>query len=90
MGSVYIGYIEIPDVVAAKIMGKDGRGISPDDVRSAVQVPARHESARWLDDERGPRVLAIGRDATGRRIKVILYPVDTSDGTWRLATAFHG
>jgi hypothetical protein len=48
------------------------------------------ESSQWSWDERpdrGWRLLVTGRTYTGRRLFVVLYPVDEDDGVWRLGTA---
>lgn len=48
------------------------------------------ESSVWSWDERpdrGWRLLVTGRTYTGRRLFVVLYPVDEDDGVWRLGTA---
>ena len=85
---IYIGHVIVPPGVAEKIGSK--HGLSEQDVRDAVQWPAQVVEAVWLeppDDLRGPRVVAKGLTSTGRVIKVVLYPVDESDGTWRLGTA---
>lgn len=85
---LYFGLIVFPSAVVAKINSK--HGITEQDVRDAVQWPAR-PAAYWIgldDDPRGPRAVAVGRTAFGTMIQVVLYPVgDPADGTWRLGTA---
>ena len=88
MRSVYIGHIECSPAVAERISSK--HGISLQDVRDAVQWPARPLRAARLGEEidrRGPRLAAEGLTASGRILKVVLYPVDEAEGTWRLGTA---
>ncbi len=85
---IYIGQVVVPPAVAEKIGSK--HGLSEQDVRDAVQWPARVLQASWLeppDDPRGPRLVVKGLTGTGRLIKVVLYPVDQTDGIWRLGTA---
>ena len=86
---LYFGQIECPETVIAKINSK--HGLTEQDVRDAVQWPARPIRAFWIgldDDPRGPRAVAIATTLDGRRIKVVLYPADGPfEGTWRLGTA---
>jgi hypothetical protein len=59
------------------------------EVREAV-VLCDVESSEWSWDERpdrGWRLLVTGRTYAGRRLFVVLYPVDENDGVWRLGTA---
>lgn len=59
------------------------------EVREAV-VLCDVESSKWSWDERpdrGWRLLMTGRTYRGRRLFVVLYPVDEADGVWRLGTA---
>lgn len=52
------------------------------------EVVARSEQARLSPNEDGViRLLLVGVTASGRRVKVVLYPTERS-GVWRLATAF--
>ncbi len=87
--SIYLGYIICPPGVIEKINSK--HGFTEQDVRDAVQWPARPLRLFWIglhDDPRGPRAVAIADVSDGRRIKVVLYPVDDpEEGTWRLGTA---
>lgn len=85
---IHIGQVIVPPAVAEKSGSK--HGLSEQDVRDAVQWPARVLQASWLeppDDPRGPRLVVKGLTGTGRLIKVVLYPVDQIYGTWRLGTA---
>jgi hypothetical protein len=48
------------------------------------------ESSVWdwhPDAARGWRLLVTAKTYVGRRLLVVLYPVDESEGTWRLGTA---
>lgn len=83
MAGIYIGQIDISDAMASKIMSK--HGVSPDEVRAAC---SSRRSANWhYHSEYGWRLLVVGW--TGDRLlKIILQPVDPTDGTWRLRTAF--
>lgn len=72
--------------MAEKIQSK--HGITPQEVRDACQAPSRYRKAAWHQHEKhGLRVIVFGDARPGRTIKVILYPVDIADGTWRLGTA---
>lgn len=76
-------------VLAAKIAGK--HGITWDEMLEAVCWPARLRRAVWVTpsehDPRPARVVVDGSTAQGRMIRVMLYPVDPEEGTWRLGTA---
>jgi hypothetical protein len=86
---IYLGYIICTALNMQHVTGK--HGITEQDVRDAVQWPARLIRARWVDvpdDPRAPRVVAWGRTSDNRVIQVVLYPVgDPAEGTWRLGTA---
>lgn len=64
-------------------------GITLDEVREAVVLTDVERSVwDWDDDPfRGWRLLIVGRTALGRKLLVVLYPVDEGDGLWRLGTA---
>lgn len=81
----YIGSIEVSVEMAAKLGTK--HGVTVDEVREACDD---HDvQTRWHFDARyGWRLLVRGRTVRGRRLKVILQPVDPAGGTWRLRTAF--
>ena len=80
----WIGDVLFDDSVAFKIQAN--HGLTAAEVRLAVCWGAA-ESMRWDDDdERGSRLLVIGRIGEVR-IKVVLLPVDIADGTWRCKTA---
>jgi hypothetical protein len=82
----YIGHVEISDKMAEKLLTR--RGLTRDDVRDACQAPNRYRRATWhVHPEYGRRLIVFGFTASGVLIKVILQPVDSRDGTWRLRTA---
>lgn len=82
--AVDIRTIEVSDHVRAKINGK--HGLSELDVMEACEMPL---AAAWdADPERGDRLLIRGRTSSGRIIRIVLYPIDVTSGTWRLGTAF--
>lgn len=86
---LYFAQVICPESVVEKINNK--HGLTEQDVRDAVQWPARPHRAYWIglpDDPRGPRAVAVGYAQDGRAVKVVLYPVDgPCEGTWRLGTA---
>lgn len=64
-------------------------GVTEAEVHEAV-VLCDVESSEWSWDDqpdRGWRLLVTGRTYTGRRLFIVLYPVDEDDGVWRLGTA---
>lgn len=87
--ALYFGQIICPSSVIEKVNNK--HGVTEQDIRDAVQWPARPLQAFWIgldDDPRGPRGVAVGRTAQGTIIQVVLYPVgEPAEGTWRLGTA---
>jgi hypothetical protein len=86
MQRVYIAEIVISDAMAEKIQSK--HGVAPDEVREACQAPNRYRRAAWhTHPEYGRRLIVFGSTRAGRIIKVILQPVDLTDGVWRLRTA---
>jgi hypothetical protein len=81
------GYVEISDEMAQKLKTK--HGVQPEEVRDACQIPNRYLRAWWdHDPQYGSRLLVIGETRAGRRLKIVLKPVDETDGTWLLRTAF--
>ncbi|MGH3901194.1 MAG: hypothetical protein ACRDTA_23685 [Pseudonocardiaceae bacterium] len=63
--------------------------VTLDEVREAV-ILADVESSVWdwhPDPARGWRLLVTAKTYVGRRLLVVLYPVDEAAGTWRLGTA---
>lgn len=82
----YIGYIEISDRMAEKLITR--RSLTADDVRDACQAPSRYRRAAWhTHPEYGKRLIVFGMTGQGTLLKIILQPVDEHDGTWRLRTA---
>lgn len=79
----YIGHVEISASMAEKIQAK--HNVTPDEVR---EVCHGRPGKRWdADPVHGERLLVLGTTSTGRRLRIILQPVDVTDGTWRLRTA---
>lgn len=82
---MYIALVTCSESVGSKILAK--HSVTLQEVREAVQWPARPTRARWVaDDERGNRLRVDGTTARGRALLVMLYPT-AEDGIWRLATA---
>jgi len=74
----WIAEVQIPAVVEAKLREK--HDLTGDQVRGAC-VPDQYERAGWEDHPAyGQRLLVIALTTDGRRIKVILEPVDAADG----------
>ncbi len=84
--SIYIGLVLVDPSVEWKLRMRRN-GLTGDEVRAAVQWPAVSLDARWQDHaEHGRRLLLLAESDRGL-LKVILQPVDITDGTWRLRTA---
>lgn len=81
----YIAIVQVSPRVASKIAAR--HNVSADEVREAV-ILTPVLGARWHIDERGSRLLVAGTTASGKVLKVVLYPVDANEGIWRLGTAF--
>lgn len=80
----WIAEIQISDAMEAKI--RQRRFVTGDEVREAC-IPDAYDRAGWEDDpEHGRRLLVICRTAQGRRLKVVLQPIDVHEGIWRLRT----
>ena len=80
----WIAEIRISEGMEAKIRRR--RFVTGDEVREAC-VPDAYERAGWVDDEEhGRRLLVVCRTAQGRRLKVVLQPIDVDEGVWRLRT----
>ncbi len=85
VAAFWIGYIEVPPSVEAKIRTR--RGVTGDQVRAACQWPAVPLRIGWNEHpEHGRRLLVVARDEQGRMLRVILQPVDEAAGTRRLRT----
>ena len=70
-----------------KIHGK--HDVTLDEIREAV-ILTHVESSVWdwhPDPARGWRLLVTANTYLGRRLLVVLYPVDEAEGIWRLGTA---
>jgi hypothetical protein len=84
--SVYIGLILVSPEVQLKLHEKH-RGLTADEVREAVQWPARPQ-VRWeTHPDHGRRLVVLGTTAEGREVITWLSAVDPSDGTWVVRTA---
>lgn len=84
----YIAEVRISPAMEAKIRQK--HGVTGDEVREAV-ILTPLERARWHEHpQRGWRLLVTGTTYAGRRLNLVLYPVDAEDGTWSLGTAMSG
>ncbi|EYR65024.1 hypothetical protein N866_18820 [Actinotalea ferrariae CF5-4] len=80
---IWIGQVLISPAIAGKIQSK--HGVTPDEV---LDVCFGHRTARWHRHEvHGWRLLVRGQTAAGRELMIVLHPVDTRDGVWRLRTA---
>lgn len=85
MAAEWIGEIIFDPDVARKLRTK--HNLDPDTVQRAVARGA-HRSARWHTDPMyGPRLIVIGT-ADGQTVRVLLRPLDRSDGRWECATAW--
>jgi len=85
----WIGYIEVPPSIEAKIRTR--RGVTGDQVRAACQWPAKPLRAAWDEHpEYGRRLVVYARDEQNRLLKVVLQPVDIAGGTYRLRTVVVG
>jgi hypothetical protein len=81
----WIAEIQISEEMEAKIRRR--RFVTGDEVREAC-VPDAYDRAGWEDDEEhGRRLLVVCRTAQGRRLKVVLQPIDVHEGIWRLRTS---
>jgi len=81
---VYVGELRISSAMATKIQSK--HGVTPDEVREAC--PVGIVPGFWhVHPEYGRRFLIRAKTSRGRWLKIILYPADVAEGTWRLGTA---
>jgi hypothetical protein len=79
----YVGQILISPTVAQKIQAK--HGVTPDEVR---ELYGKTVPGAWDDDPlSGRRLYVVFRTSTGRKLKIVLEPIDWQDGTWGLRTA---
>jgi hypothetical protein len=80
----WIAEIQISDEMEDKIRSR--RFVTGDEVREAC-VPDAYDEAGWHDHPvHGRRLLVRGRTAQGKRLRVILQPIDVMEGIWRLRT----
>lgn len=83
MGRFTVDVVIVSPVVNAKINQR--HRLSTLDVEEAIE---NRTAARTDHNEEGSeRLLLVGRTASGRQIRVVLYATE-QPGTWRLATAF--
>jgi len=83
---VWIAHVIVPEAVETKICTR--RGLTGQQVRAACEWPARPVRAAWHDDpQHGRRLIVYARDEQRRLLKIVLQPIDPSDGVWRLRTA---
>ncbi len=79
--------LPLSDALRDKIHQK--HGVTEAEVREAT-ILCEVEASAWSWDDRpnrGWRLLVTGRTYAGRRLFVVLYPIDEDDGVWRLGTA---
>jgi hypothetical protein len=80
----WIAEIQISDEMEDKIRSR--RFVTGSQVREAC-VPDAYESAGWDDDPvHGRRLLVVGWTSHNIRLKIILQPIDVTEGIWRLRT----
>ncbi len=82
---VYIAVVTASPAIQQKILDK--HGVTFDEVKEAVVLTMVQRSGWNFCEVRGWRLFVTGWTYTGRRINVILYPIDVPDGTWDLGTA---
>jgi hypothetical protein len=84
---VWIGHVIVPYSVEIKLRNR--RGLTGAQIRAACEWPARVLDAAWHDHPaHGRRLLVQVRDEENRLLDVVLQPIDVTDGTWLLRTAF--
>lgn len=86
MSQVVIVSIDIDPGLAAKVRAK--HNVMSWEVREAVVMTPVVRAAWDHDPDRGSRLLVVGITAAGRRLKVVLAPIDEGEGHWSLRTAF--
>lgn len=57
------------------------------EVQEAIVLTEVSASAWDFDPDRGWRLLVTGTTYAGRELLVVLFPIDESEGIWRLGTA---
>lgn len=86
--AIYLGILEFDPSIRSKVNGK--HHVTPDEVREALQWPARAETAWEEHPEHGRRVVALGSTADGREVVAWLLPLphwDDGTDTWIVKTA---
>jgi hypothetical protein len=84
MVAIRIYVVRISDVVNEKINSK--HGVTADEVLEVCY--SSHHEAKWHDHHvMAARLLVRGKTSMGRRVEVILKPVDLDLGIWKLKTA---
>jgi hypothetical protein len=85
----YIAYVHKSSSVIDKLLDPSHLGITEWEVDEAVILTPVTNS--WWDYDpdpaRGWRLMVVGTTAANRRLLVVLYPLDETDGTWSLGTA---
>lgn len=74
--------IDVSHAVAEKLGSK--HGVSIEQVEEVFETGSLQ--ARW-NSERGC-LLVRGHTESGRGLNIVLYPIEGTDGGWRLATAY--
>lgn len=87
--SVYLGFISASPGVIDKIRAK--HNITLEEVREALQWPAKAQVAEENDEEHGRRWAAVGSTGQGRLVIAALLPepprLGSDADTWMLKTA---
>ncbi len=82
----WVAEIRISDRMEEKI--RTHRFVTGQQVRQAC-IPAAYETATWDDDPvHGLRLAVTCTTSDGVPLKVLLQPVDASEGIWRLRTVW--
>jgi hypothetical protein len=81
----YISQVRVSEAVAAKIATK--HNVTVAEVNEVVVLCPVIRSGWHHDPDRGWRLLVKGTTHSGRVLNVVLYPLDESEGIWRLGTA---
>lgn len=66
---------------------RDRRGITEEMIREVIESKTVDASGYQEDEQRGERLWIVGKTYAKRPLFVLLYPVDTEEGLWRLGTA---
>ena len=85
---IYVAWVGVDPAVVDKLQQRSGGGCTVDEAREAV-VRRLDADLRWEDHpEYGRRVVGTSTTFAGRLLFVALWPIDPTDGTWMLMTAF--